>query len=85
MQGYVVEVYLPRTRARDARVTARRARAAAEELTGDGLLIRYLRTTFLLDDETCFHFFEASSVAPVAELCRRLDLGQVRIVEAVES
>ena len=85
MRGYVVEVYLPRTRARDARVTARRVRAAADELAGDGLPIHYLRTTLLPTDETCFHFFEASSAATVSELCRRLGLGQVRIVEAVET
>ena len=85
MHGYVVEVYLPRSRARDARVTARRVRAAAEELAADGLPIHYLRTTFLPEDETCFHFFDASSAASVAELCRRLDLGEVRIVGAVEA
>ena len=85
MQGYVVEVYLPQARARDAQITARRARAAAEELALDGLPIRYLRTTFLPDDETCFHFFEASSLDVIEQAIGRAALGRARVVPAVDA
>jgi hypothetical protein len=44
-----------------------------------------VRTTFLPDDETCFHVFEADSADVVAEVSRRAGLGWARVVPAVES
>ena len=84
MQKYVMEVYLPRSRAHEARVTGRRARAAAEELAHAGMPIRYVRTTYLPDDETCFHVFEAASIDIVEEAGRRAELACTRVVPAVE-
>jgi hypothetical protein len=71
VRSYLVEVYLPRSRADEARGSGRRARAAAEEVCSEGVRIRYVRTTFLPDDETCFHLFEASARAAVEEVSRR--------------
>ena len=71
MPTYLVEVYLPRSRAHEARATGRRARAAAEQLSREGVPIRYVRTTYLPDDETCFHHFEALTPAAVEEASRR--------------
>ena len=85
MPSYLVEVYVPRSCACDAGTAGSRVRAAADALSREQVSIRYVRSTFLPDDETCFHLFHASSPAAVAELCRRLDLGQVRIVLAVET
>ena len=84
MQSYLVELYVPRLRVDDVRRSARRARAAADALADEGTPIRYVRTTFLPDDETCFHLFEADSVATVDGACTRARLGHVRIVRAVE-
>jgi len=78
--NYLVEMYLPRSHADEARATARRARAAAEQLTGEGVSIRYVRTTFLREDETCFHLFEAISAEAVEEVSRRAGLGRARVV-----
>lgn len=85
MPSYLVEVYLPRSRAHEARDIGRRARAAAEELAREGVPVRYVRTTFLPDDETCFHLFEAPAPAAVEEVSRRAALGSARIVPAIES
>lgn len=85
MPSYIVETYVPRAQSGDAPAAGRRARAAAEELSGEGRPIRYVRTTLLPDDETCFHVFEASTSETVDELCRRADLGHVRVVGAVET
>lgn len=85
MPSYLVEVYLPRSRADEARATARRAQAAAEELSSKGVPIHYVRTTFLPDDETCFHLFEATSADTVEEVSRRAGLGHGRIVPAIEA
>jgi hypothetical protein len=81
---YLVEAYVPRSSARRGRAAAREARAAAEELAREGTSVRYMRTTFLPDDETCFHVFEASSEKAVGEVCRRAGIGSARIVPAVE-
>jgi hypothetical protein len=84
MPTYLVEVYLPRAQADEARASGSWARAAAEELSGEGVSIRYVRTTFLPDDETCFHLFDAVSANAVAEVSRRAALGRARIVHVVE-
>jgi len=84
MPSYLVEVYLPRSRADDARVSGQRARTAAEQLAGEGVPIRYVRTTYLPEDEICFHLFEAPAPAAVEEASRRAALGRTRIVPAQE-
>ncbi len=81
---YLVEVYLPRSRADDARVAGSRVQAAADQLSREGEPVRYLRTTFLPDDETCFHLIEAPTPAAAEEVTRRAALGSARIVTAIE-
>ncbi len=85
MLSYLVEVYLPRSRASEACATGSRARAAAEELSREGVPIRYVRTTFLPDDETCFHLFEAASAETVEEASRRAEFGRARVVPAIDA
>jgi len=82
---YMVEAYMPRSHAQEAHAAGRRARAAAEEIAREGTAVRYVRTTFLPDDETCFHFFEAVSASAVEEVSRRAELGRARVVSAVEA
>ena len=81
---FLVEVYLARSRCDDVDGTASRVRQAAEELTREGTSVRYVRTTFVPDDETCFHVFEAGDRDAVVELTRRAGLADGRIVPAVE-
>jgi hypothetical protein len=47
--------------------------------------VRYLRTTFVPRDETCFHFFDAPSPTVLGEAARLAELDHLRIVEAVET
>ena len=84
MPSYLVEAYIPHSHAQEARAAGRRARAAAEELSREGEPIRYVRTTFLPEDETCFHLFEAASTDAIEEVSRRAELGRGRVVPAVE-
>ena len=81
---FLLETYVPQARAAEARNAGRRAQAAAEELAGEGTSSRYVRTTFLPEDETCFHLFEAQSAEAVREAGRRAGLGPIRVVGAVE-
>jgi hypothetical protein len=48
------------------------------------MAIRYVRTMFVPDDETCFLVFEAASEEIVREACRHAELGSPRIVPVVE-
>ena len=83
MATYLVECYLPRPRARAVPDAARRVGLAAERLSSDGVAVRYLRMTFLPEDETCFHLLEAESSDAVEEVGRRAGLGRFRVLAAV--
>ncbi len=85
MRAYLVELYVPRSRRAGAFALASRVRAVAEELEREGQQIRYVRTMFLPDEETCFQLVHAPSREAVGELCRRADLGHNRIVRVVEA
>jgi hypothetical protein len=82
--SFLVETYVPKALALDASAAGRRARAAALELSRAGASVRYVRTTLLPGDETCFHLFVADSQDAVAAACRRAGLGKPRIVPALE-
>jgi hypothetical protein len=84
MPRYLVEIYVPQAHADDARAAGQRARAAARQLSRKGEPVRYVRTTLLPGDETCFHVFDASSENAVAEVCRLAWLETPRIVRALE-
>ena len=67
MIEFLVEFYLSRADAAALGRSMRRARQAAEEQTRQGVPVRYLRSMYLPDDETCFVLYEAES----AEAARR--------------
>lgn len=85
MPSYLVEAYMPCSHAKEARAAARRVTAAADELSRGGADVRHVRTTFLPDDETCFHLVEAPSARAVEEVSLRAGLGRTRIVRAVDA
>jgi hypothetical protein len=82
--SYLVELYVSRSRAHEAVAAGKRAQAAAAELSAEGVSVRYVRTTFLPEDETCFHVFAGASADSVREACRRAGFGHARISLAVE-
>ncbi|HEX4929894.1 MAG TPA: nickel-binding protein [Gaiellaceae bacterium] len=84
MASYLVEAYVPRGRPKELEAAAGRAREAAARLTEEGLRIRFLRSTFVPDDELCFLIFEAESRALVAEAASRAAIEYERILEAIE-
>lgn len=55
---------------------------AAHALSQDGMRVRYLRSTYVPEDETYFHFVEASTAAVVERFARRAELTFDRILEA---
>jgi Protein of unknown function (DUF4242) len=83
MPNYCLELYLPRASASQIGEAAVEAQRAAGASAGAGR-VRYLRTTYLADDETCLHFFEAASVEHVADAARRAGLATERITRSVD-
>jgi hypothetical protein len=80
--GFLVETYTPTAAAR-AEIEAR-VRRAASQLERDATPVRYLRSIFVPEDETCFLLFEAASAEAVRRASERAGLSPQRIVEAVE-
>jgi hypothetical protein len=78
MPRFVVESYSSWAGLDEARL---QARLTAER----GANVTYLRTMFLLDEETALHVFEAPSAEALARAGRDAALGFQRIVEAIES
>jgi len=80
---YLLETYVSRTGAEAVSACAERARRAAKWLTSQGTPVRFVRTVFVPEDETCFYIYEAASEEVVREAARGADLRIERIVEAI--
>ena len=78
-----LELYLPNARMSCDGILAR-ARRGAEQLTTEGISVRFLRSILVPQDETCFCLYEAASPAAVGEAGKRAGLEFERIVEAVQ-
>lgn len=83
MAKYLVELYMPKTGSDRVRDGAARARSAAKEMAREGKQIRYLRSIFVPEDETCFHLYDAGSAETVREASGRAGIRCERVVEAV--
>jgi hypothetical protein len=80
---YLVELYMPATGPERLAAVVEQARLAAEQSTREGTPVKYVRSIFIPEDETCFHVFEASSAQAMGKASRRAALDHERIVEAV--
>jgi hypothetical protein len=74
MPEFLVELYVSRADAAAVERRAARARLAAEQLSREGTPVRYLRSVFVPEDETCFFLYEAASAEEVEEAARRASL-----------
>jgi hypothetical protein len=74
MPEFLVELYVSRADTAAVERQAGRARLAAEELSREGTPVRYLRSVFVPEDETCFLLYEAVSAEQVEEAARRASL-----------
>jgi Protein of unknown function (DUF4242) len=83
MPTYLVERYLPGMTPELMAAAARNARQAAERISTGGTAVRYLQSTYLPQDETCFCLFEASSAVAVAAANEAARMPFERIVEAL--
>jgi hypothetical protein len=83
VKQYLVEVFLPRSRANELAAAKERVRAATTRVSrGDGE-VRYVRAIYVPEDETCFYVFDASSADLVAEVSGLAGLPGGRVVETL--
>jgi hypothetical protein len=59
------------------------AREASEQLTREGTAVRFVRSVFVPEDETCFYLYEAPSTDAVREAARRASLACGPITETL--
>ena len=85
MPDYCLELYLAGGSWTALEDAAGRARAAAESFGVRGRSVRYLRSTYLPEDETCLHFFAAASRKDVAEAARQARLTGDRITSSIDA
>jgi hypothetical protein len=83
MRNFLVESYVPRSRAGEQQDAANRARLEAEAFATEGVSARYIRSIYVPADETCFHLLGAASAESAAEIGRRASISVERVVEAV--
>jgi hypothetical protein len=77
MPSYLLELYVPGAGSLRASEAARRLADTAE--------LRYVRSLFVAEDETCFHVFEAPSRDALVDAARRAGLPAARITQAIET
>jgi Protein of unknown function (DUF4242) len=80
---YLVERYLPGATGDDFASAAARIEAAAAEMAAEGIRVRYLGSSFVPAEETCFSEFEAPSVDAVEWANERARVPFARILPAV--
>ena len=81
MNRYMVERYLPGITAGQLDEARRRLAAAALELAAQGVEVRYIGSTFIPEEESCFCRFEGPAAADVRRACERAGVPFARIVE----
>ena len=80
-----MEVNRPERGFLDVQALADRSRAAADELSQAGTPLRFLRSIYVPEDESCFLLFEAESVQAVEQAASHAGLGAWRTVEALRT
>jgi hypothetical protein len=79
---YVIETFLPRTRAGGLEASTARLRTAVAAASTSEHPARHVRSFFVPEDELCFHVVEAPSIEATREISRQAGLSPERIVEA---
>lgn len=83
MPKYMVELYVPRDDYAAVERGVEQTRRAAELLTGHGTPVRYLRSIFVPEDETCFFLLEAADADSAQAAARATELPFERVATAV--
>lgn len=77
----MVERYLPGVTSGQLDDASARLAAASQELTANGVDVRYLGSTFVPEEESCFCRFESARADDVRRACDQAGISFARIVE----
>jgi hypothetical protein len=83
MAEFVLEFYASRADTAAVRRRTRRARLAADAVTREGTPVRYVRSIYVPEDETCFVLYEAASSDAVQRAAARADLASPRVAQTL--
>lgn len=80
-----MEVFSPRSSAAALATAERQMRLAARDVSTTDREVRYVRATYVPEDEICFFVIDAGSEVDAALVTQRAGLDPIRVVEAVSS
>ena len=80
---YTLELSPPQGGWTELQQASDRARRAAEQMRRNGTPVRFLRSIFVPEDETCFFLFEAPTAAAVRDAARRAQLGATQVRKTI--
>ncbi len=83
MPKYMVERHLPGITSDQLSAAAARAKSTTAQMTEEGTPIRYLRSTFVPNEEKCYCLFDGPSADTVEQANKRADIPYERVVEAM--
>jgi hypothetical protein len=83
--SYLVETFLARSAAGERRARERRARSAAENLTREGMRVRFEGSTHVREDEICLFTFAAPTSRAAVLVAQRAALEPLRVVLVIPS
>ena len=81
---YLVELKRPASGWEGLQGTAARARESAARLNAEGTAVRFLRSIFVPEKDSCFLLYEGASAAAVREAGRRAALAIESVGPAVQ-
>jgi hypothetical protein len=81
MTEFLLELYVAKADDGAVAAAAERMARAAAELTAEGRCVRFVRSIFVPDDETCFLLVEGASDDDVREAARRSELAFDHVAE----
>jgi len=82
VSDFLVEVYLSPTAVSPRRPSPEDLADAAELLSREGRPVRFVRSLFVPEEETCFYLFEAQTSDDVREVATRAGLAFDHVAEA---
>lgn len=85
MFEFLVEAYVSRETGHDDPPLLDEISSAVKAISRQGTPVRFLRSIFVPNDETCFYLFQAPSIEAVRQAAERAGLRVERISEATSA